>query len=229
MRKINQIAIVLILLLQVSFFSLGHTSATMFLINSYVYKTLTIFFIIFLIAINLIFNFDTANEVREYHFLTLMIGWFVIYLFILWGSQIVYNQGLVTTLKNSYIYFMIALYFLLVLFYNDQKSFDFILKSVSYIGAVYSLILIVQAFLEREGIVFLDFENYGLNPIYDSFGPIFHFIRIAGPADFISFALVVTIIRFLINRSRYSILGLCMMILDYIYSFSFWNTNVYDY
>lgn len=226
MEKINRMAIVFILLLQVSFFSLLRTTASTFLINSYVYKTLVIFLIILLFVCNLIFNYEVANQVRKYYFLPMIIGWAAIYTLVLWGSQLVYNQGLLTTVKNSYIYFMLALYFLLVFFFNDKNNLAFILTSFSVIGSIYSVILLIQAIFQKRGLIFLDLGSYGLNPIYDSFGPIFHFIRIAGPADFISFALLITLIRQLYLKKDL-IFSILMVGIDYVYIIFVSGTRMY--
>ncbi|WP_125766770.1 O-antigen ligase family protein [Lapidilactobacillus wuchangensis] len=225
MEKFNRIVIVLLLLLQVSFFSLMKTNATWFLINSYVYKTLTIFLIVCLICFNLIFNYYKVNQVREYPFFTMMLTWIGIYLLILGASQVVYNQSFITTLKGSYVYLMIGLYFLLVFFFNDEVNFRFILRSISFIGSTYAVVLLIQAFLEKSSHIFLDFGNYGLNPIYDSFGPIFHFIRVAGPADFISFAILLTLIKML--HDKFSIFDLSLVLIDYLYIVLVSGTRMY--
>ncbi|GKQ43161.1 hypothetical protein RD055328_10840 [Companilactobacillus sp. RD055328] len=227
MAKFNRIAILFIVILQVSFFSMMTTTSSLFLINSYVYKTLTIFLITCLLLFNLIFNFNKANQIRKYHFLIMIFGWIVIYIITMWGSVLYYDQSILTTIKNSYIYIMIVLYFLLVLFFDSNKDFKFILSSFSFIGAIYSVILIIQAILEKRNIIFLDFGIYGLNPIFDSFGPMLHLIRIAGPADFISFALLLTVIKQIYFKNKHQLINFLCIIIDFLYIVFVSGTRMY--
>ncbi|MGR3741265.1 hypothetical protein [Companilactobacillus sp. DQM5] len=153
--------------------------------------------------------------------------WIIIYLLILWGSQVVYNQSLVVTLKNSYVYFMFLLYFYLAIFLKKRADFNFILNSIKLIGLFYSLLLLLQSVLISQNIFFLDLGQYGLNPIYDSFGPIFHFVRIAGPADFISFSILVTIIYSNYNERNHFILDLIIIGIDLMYIIFVSGTRMY--
>lgn len=227
MVKFNRIALVFLLVLQISFFSLIKTTPTLFLINSYVYKPLIIFLIICLLIFNFIFNFSRFNQVRSYQFLTMMIGWVIIYLLLLWGSQLAYNQSLLVTIKNSYIYAMVVLYFLLIFIFNNDADFKFILNSISYIGVVYAGILIVQAVLLKRNLVFLDLSSYGLNPIFDSFGPVFHFIRVAGPSDFISFSILITAISSIFQGNKNLLVNTLILMVDYFYIVFVSGTRMY--
>ncbi|MDG2982148.1 hypothetical protein [Latilactobacillus curvatus] len=228
MKLINRIAIAIIILLQVSFFSIIETTPRMFLLNSTVYKTLTIFLVMCLLIFNIIFNFDRLNKPRRYHFILFVVISIMAYLLVLWGSQCAYQQSVLVTLKNSYVYFMFVLYLVLVLFFNDERETNFLLQVVKYVGGIYSVVLIVQAVLFNRGITFLDFGSYGLNPIYDSFGPIFHFIRIANAADFISFAMLVTGVDVLIHKEKKRMLiGSGLLLIDYLYIVFVSGTRMY--
>lgn len=227
MAKFNRISFLFLILLQVSFFSLMTTSQRIFLVNSYVYKTLTIFLVFCLLGFNLIFNFYKTNQMRNYYFLPMILGWILIYLLTFWGSLLYYDQSLLTTIKNSYIYFMVALYFLLVLFFDSLKSFKFILNSFSIVGVIYATILIIQAFLEKVNFEFLDMGVYGLNPILDSYGPIFHLVRIAGPADFISFALLITIIKQIRFKNPRPVTNGLFIVIDFLYVVLVSGTRMY--
>ncbi|BBE25621.1 hypothetical protein NFHkm12_04470 [Latilactobacillus curvatus] len=228
MKLINRIAIAIIILLQVSFFSIIETTPRMFLLNSTVYKTLTIFLVMCLLIFNIIFNFDRLNKPRRYHFILFVVISIMAYLLVLWGSQCAYQQSVLVTLKNSYVYFMFVLYLVLVLFFNDERETNFLLQVVKYVGGIYSVVLIVQAVLFNRGITFLDFGSYGLNPIYDSFGPIFHFIRIANAADFISFAMLVTGVDVLIHKEKKRMLiGIGLLLIDYLYIVFVSGTRMY--
>lgn len=228
MKLINRIAIAIIILLQVSFFSIIETTPRMFLLNSTVYKTLTIFLVMCLLIFNITFNFDRLNKPRRYHFILFVVISIMAYLLVLWGSQCAYQQSVLVTLKNSYVYFMFVLYLVLVLFFNDERETNFLLQVVKYVGGIYSVVLIVQAVLFNRGITFLDFGSYGLNPIYDSFGPIFHFIRIANAADFISFAMLVTGVDVLIHKEKKRMLiGSGLLLIDYLYIVFVSGTRMY--
>lgn len=228
MKLINRIAIAIIILLQVSFFSIIETTPRMFLLNSTVYKTLTIFLVMCLLIFNIIFNFDRLNKPRRYHFILFVVISIMAYLLVLWGSQCAYQQSVLVTLKNSYVYFMFVLYLVLVLFFNDERETNFLLQVVKYVGGIYSVVLIIQAVLFNRGITFLDFGSYGLNPIYDSFGPIFHFIRIANAADFISFAMLVTGVDVLIHKEKKRMLiGIGLLLIDYLYIVFVSGTRMY--
>ncbi|MFL2127105.1 hypothetical protein [Latilactobacillus curvatus] len=228
MKLVNRIAIAIIILLQVSFFSIIETTPRMFLLNSTVYKTLTIFLVMCLLIFNIIFNFDRLNKPRRYHFILFVVISIMAYLLVLWGSQCAYQQSVLVTLKNSYVYFMFVLYLVLVLFFNDERETNFLLQVVKYVGGIYSVVLIVQAVLFNRGITFLDFGSYGLNPIYDSFGPIFHFIRIANAADFISFAMLVTGVDVLIHKEKKRMLiGSGLLLIDYLYIVFVSGTRMY--
>ncbi|EHE86195.1 hypothetical protein [Latilactobacillus curvatus] len=228
MKLVNRIAIAIIILLQVSFFSIIETTPRMFLLNSTVYKTLTIFLVMCLLIFNIIFNFDRLNKPRRYHFILFVVISIMAYLLVLWGSQCAYQQSVLVTLKNSYVYFMFVLYLVLVLFFNDERENNFLLQVVKYVGGIYSVVLIVQAVLFNRGITFLDFGSYGLNPIYDSFGPIFHFIRIANAADFISFAMLVTGVDVLIHKEKKRMLiGSGLLLIDYLYIVFVSGTRMY--
>ncbi|MSD83549.1 hypothetical protein GKC32_04525 [Lactobacillus curvatus] len=228
MKVINRIAITIVILLQVSFFSIIETTPRMFLLNSTVYKTLTIFLVMCLLIFNIIFNFDRFNKPRRYHFMLFVVISLMVYLLVLWGSQGVYQQSVLVTLKNSYVYFMFVLYLVLVFFFNDERENNFLLQVVKYTGGIYSVMLIIQAVLFNHGITFLDLGSYGLNPIYDSFGPVFHFIRIANAADFISFAMLVTGIDVLVNKEKKGILiGSGLLLIDYLYIVLVSGTRMY--
>lgn len=228
MKVINRIAITIIILLQVSFFSIIETTPRMFLLNSTVYKTLTIFLVICLLICNIIFNFDRLNKPRRYQFMLFIVGLLMAYLLVLWGSQGAYQQSVVVTLKNSYIYFMFVLYLLFVFFFNEESETHFLLQVVKYVGAIYSVVLIAQAFLFNRGTTFLDLGTYGLNPIYDSFGPVFHFIRIANAADFISFAILMTGVDMLLHRGeKGTLINSGLLLVNYLYIVFVSGTRMY--
>lgn len=228
MKVINRIAITIVILLQVSFFSIIETTPRMFLLNSTVYKTLTIFLVMCLLIFNIIFNFDRLNKPRRYHFMLFVIISLMVYLLVLWGSQAAYQQSIVVTLKNSYIYFMFALYLLFIFFFNEESETHFLLQIVKYVGAIYSVILIAQAFLFNRGTTFLDLGAYGLNPIYDSFGPVFHFIRIANAADFISFAMLMTGVDMLLSRGeKRTLINSGLLLVNYLYVVFVSGTRMY--
>lgn len=227
MKKFNRIAIVFLLLLQTSFFSFLPTNKTLFLINSSVYKTLIIFLIFCVLVLNVIFNYQKLEEPRQRIFLPMILSWILIYFGIMWASQIIYNQSLVTTLKNSYIYFMVAEYFFLSFFFFDYDDFKLLLKSISIIGSIYAAILLVQAWMFQRNRVFLDLGAYGLNPIYDSFGPVFHFIRIAIPADFISFSFLITCIYFLYSHKKKPLITAFLLVIDLLYIVFVSGTRMY--
>lgn len=206
MKNFNKAMLALILLLSTSFFSLMTTTQRMFLINSYVYKTLIIALVAGTIVVNLMFNSEQYEKAKNLIFLPSTIMMLIALIVVLIGTQVVYQQTILTTIKNSYFYGVLILYFWLAIF-TETDFFKFTLKLITWISGAYSLIIIIQSVLfVHQGAVFLDYGQFGLNPLFGNLGIIFGFPRIAVAADFISFGLLISLVGIIVERTKRNIL-----------------------
>lgn len=202
MKKFNSIMMVLIILLSTSFFSLITTTQRLFLINSYIYKTLIITLVIGTLIVNWMFNRERLNRAKNLIFLPSSMMMIVALIVVTIGTQIVYQQSILTVIKNNYFYLMLVVYFWLIIF-TDEDFLAMMLKVITWSGGIYSLILIIQSFIYiKGGQVFLDYGQFGLNPFFGNLGIIFKFPRIAVAADFVSFALLMTLVDMLLNQTQ---------------------------
>ena len=228
MKNFNKAILALILLLSTSFFSLITTTQRLFLINSYVYKTLIIGLVIGTIIVNLMFNSEQYQKAKNMIFLPSTIMMLIAFIAVMIGTQIVYQQTILTTIKNSYFYGMLVVYFWLTIFTEDD-FFDYILTLTAWISGLYALIIMIQSMLYiHQGPVFLDYGQFGLNPLFGNLGLIFGFPRIAVAADFISFGLLISLVGIMMKRTKRNIIiNSCLAGLDLFFIIFISGTRMY--
>ncbi|ASN59512.1 hypothetical protein ACEE24_02335 [Latilactobacillus curvatus] len=228
MKKFNNIMIVFILLLSTSFFSLMTTTQKLFLINSYIYKTLIIALVVVALIINWMFNRERLNRAKNLIFLPSSVMMMIALIIVIMGTQIIYQQSILTAVKNSYFYLMLAVYFWLIIF-TDEDFLENMFRTIAWCGGIYSSLLIIQSFIYvKGGPVFLDYGQFGLNPLFGNLGVLFKLPRIAVAADFVSFAMIITLADMLLNREKKQlIINSVFLILDLFFIIFVSGTRMY--
>lgn len=228
--KINKILIVLLLLIEVNFFSLFYFPSFISNYSNYLVKYLSLFLIIIMLLINLIFSNSLHSKLT-----------FGIPIFFLLASVVIitifssyhYSQTILGTGRLSYYYFIIMLYYFLLYYFFSTKNIHFLASTIRLIGVIYSGILIIQILLYlKTGTFFLNTSSTGLNlssNILDNDTTIFisGIPRIQQPADFIMFSFLITNIEMSNKKQRISFKNIIFYVLQLSYLLFIAQTRMY--
>lgn len=233
LTKINKISIILLLLLQVDFFSIFRVTDLFSHYNSYLIKYISLFLVVIILVVNIIFA--KINKYIEYKsFFNVPITIFLMSILIVaFISSYQYNQSLYETARYMYFFFIILLYYFLTHYFSSSSNINFLISAIKIFGFIYSVILIVQVLLYmRTGSFFLNVGPKGLNitnNILDNDTAIFisGIPRIQRPADFIVFSFLVTNISLVNKNGKLNIKDLVYYIVDLAYILFIAQTRMY--
>lgn len=228
MKNINRSLLLLILFLQTDFLSIPRVSGVVLVWNSYSSKYLSLLIIFILLIVNFIYSIfrrPIRQEIKTKRYFDvpiLILLFFVIMLIFISCRK--YQQPLFSSITASYYFFILIFYFVLRKYFNDESSMNFITEATIYTGTIYSAVLIVQGFVYSKGIELLNIGINGLRVEDSAF--LFNIVRIKAPADFISFTIVIILIKILTShRHRYSLW--CYLAINLVYIIVVSQTRVY--
>lgn len=188
MKNIYRILVILILLLEVNFFSIIELPDSIKVLNSYHVKKLI--FIICLLTTILWILVEKVKKIKIIRRFSLSVVFFLISLILITVlSSIAYNESIAEILKVTYYYYIIMIYYYFTFFcIIDESNYRFLINSIIIIGLIFSILLSIQYVFFRVGLSeFLIFNDYNLVVLNRNFNP-----RIARPADFISISCILS-------------------------------------
>lgn len=220
--KLNKFFILLILFLQVDFFSLLRNNQTFFVWNSYQKKYLAVVLIIVLYIINTV-N-DSIQEKKKYDYFRTPIYFGIVAMVLVFiGSIMTYSQSLGATVRVASYLLIPLLYFPLKSIFDNVQGFNFISNSIINVGIVYAVLLNLQFVMYKiAGVLFLDTGVYGLNIDMTSGG-----FRIAKPADFISFSLLFLCLRIYSHSENNILKNFTFVLIDFFFIIFVSQTRMY--
>ena len=216
MKKIYQILLLIILLLELNFFSIIELPSIISNINSYYVKKLIFILSMISLFFWLVFEVLTSKPIKRYYSSSVNMFLFST-LFISLLSIIVYNQSIVGVFTINYFYYIIVLYYFLTYYcIRDKSNYYFLINSIIVLGVIYSMLLVTQYFFFKFGLgSFLIFNDNNLVVLSKDTNP-----RIARPADFITLSVILLILKMIrgsnVNKSRFILWSSLIIMLSYI-------------
>lgn len=230
LKKTNRVFLLLIILLQIDFFSLFSIPSIISSYNGYFVKYLSLSLIFMILIINMCFkNSNTISNFFGFPIMVLLISVLIITL----TSTLRYNQNFFQTISSSYYYLTLLLYYFFSRYFSSKDEISFLMNTIKNVGAIYAGILIIQIiWYFKTGQYFLDVSTKGLavngyvfpSNITGSFSLI---PRIQRPADFIVFSFLIQNIIMCNKRWRFNLKDIVFYVLEFSYILFISQTRMY--
>lgn len=221
MNTLKKIILTLLILLQAGLLYITPLNRILFSISSYHRKYFDLFLILILVFLGVL---SKKHSTEKRNFKKISYAFLVVVLISLFVSSIIYDQSLKISFVNSHYYFMILLYVLWPYIFDENNLFSFFIKMFITVSTILSILLIFQILLLRYNSIFLNFDATSLTLDYKTIGGI---PRIAIPADFISFGILLNIFELVHKNTKVIFLNVISILISLIYIILISQTRAY--